>query len=236
MKRLINGLLVAAMCCMATSCSKKDNYAGPDATFSGNLINSVTGKNLLTETGGFQVQLEELSWSSTPAPYNIPAKPDGSFRDTRIFSGHYRVVPRNGAFWPVDTVELDIAGNTTKDFTVTPYLEIKNFSWKLNGTTLQMTFNLFAPKAAGLPKVLDVQPFVNNTPFVGSGATIYDVYTGPNILGINASYSDDMAKTSYTVTVPNLLSGRTFYARVGVRVDDSNKKFNYSEIVRVDVP
>ncbi|MFB6454058.1 DUF3823 domain-containing protein [Chitinophaga sp. Hz27] len=237
MKKMIYSLLVAAVVCAGYSCKKVDNYAGPDATFKGNLIDNVTGKNLLTETGGFNVQLDELSWSANPTPYYIPAKPDGTFEDTRIFSGHYRITPTQGAFWPLtDTTLLDIGGTTSHDFKVTPYLEIQNFSYKLSGTTLQMTFNIFAPITAGLPNIIDIQPFVNNTPFVGSGATIYNVYTGPNIQTINGPYTDVIAKTTYTLTVPNLLSGRTFYARVGVRVNDSYKKFNYSEIVKVDVP
>ncbi|NIG54955.1 DUF3823 domain-containing protein [Chitinophaga sp. Cy-1792] len=237
MKKTIYSLLVAAVVGMGYSCKKVDNYAGPNAAFQGNVIDVITGKNLLTESGGYAVQLDELSWSSTPTPYYIPAKQDGTYEDTRIFSGHYRVTPTQGAFWPLtDTTYIDIAGNSSHDFKVTPYLEIQNFTWKLSGTTLQMTFNLFAPKSEGMPDVIDIQPFVNNTPFVGSGATIYNVYTGPNIKTINAPYTDVIAKTTYTLTVPNLLSGRTFYARVGVRVNDSYKKFNYSEIVKVDVP
>src|ERR1700743_1655297 len=102
--------IIAAFVLMACySCAKTDNYASPNATFQGNLIDSVTGQNLLTETGGAQLMLKQLSWSATPDPYYIPTKPDGSFEDTRIFSGNYSVIPTQGAFWPTDSIVKQIS-------------------------------------------------------------------------------------------------------------------------------
>lgn len=222
------------------SCTKKDNYSGPNAAFMGNLIDATNGKqNMLTETNGIQVKLEELSWSATPVPQYIPSKPDGTFEDTQLFSGHYRVTPTGGAFWPVDPIELDIKGNTSHDFTLTPYLRIVNFTHSLSGDTLIMHFKLEAPKTDGLPQLLDIKPFVNTTEFVGSGATITQ-YTDPeqipNKIDLNSNWSDAIADSTFEMRVPGLKHGRTFYARAGVRVNDSYKQFNYSEVIKVDVP
>lgn len=237
MQKIVKGLAIVLPVLFLASCSKKvDNYPGPTAGFQGRIIDSTTNANILTETSGIQIKLEELSWSATPTPQYIPSKPDGTFQDTRLFSGHYRVTPANGAFWPVAGVELDIKGTTTKDFVVTPYLKIANFTYSLSGTTLIMRFNLVAPITQGLPQIIDVRPFVNTTPFVGSGATIGKDYTEPNKVGINSNWSDVIAATTYEVKVPNLKSGRTFYARVGVRVNDSYKQCNYSEVITVPVP
>lgn len=221
---------------MLASCSKTDNLPGPDAAFKGNLIDVTNGKkNLLTETGGAQIKLEELSWSETPTPQYIPSKSDGSFEDTKLFSGHYRVTPTNGAFWPVEGIEMDIKGSVSHDFELTPYLKITNFTHALSGDTLIMHFNLEAPVTAGLPSLIDIKPFVNVDDYVGSGATISQ-YTDPNKVEINSNWSDEIAAKLYEVRVPNLKSGRTFYARAGVRVNDSYKQFNYSEIIEVKVP
>jgi hypothetical protein len=219
-----------------TSCSKTDNIPGPNAAFRGNLIDKTNGKNnLLTETGGAQIKLEELSWSTTPTPQYIPSKSDGSFEDTKLFSGHYRVTPTNGAFWPVEGIEMDINSTSSHDFELTPYLKITNFSHALSGDTLIMRFNLEAPVTAGLPSLIDIKPFVNVDNYVGSAATISQ-YTDPNKVEINSNWSDVIAATLYEVRVPNLKAGRTFYARAGVRVNDSYKQFNYSEIIEVKVP
>jgi hypothetical protein len=46
---------------IGASCTKVDNYPGPDSAFQGNIIDSVTGKNMLTETGGVNIMLKGRS-------------------------------------------------------------------------------------------------------------------------------------------------------------------------------
>ncbi|HTJ14932.1 MAG TPA: DUF3823 domain-containing protein [Dinghuibacter sp.] len=236
-------LLFAAFAVLAAaSCAKTDNYAAPNSTFQGNFIDSVTGQNLLTETGGAQLMLKQLSWSSTPDPYYIPAKPDGSFEDTRIFSGNYSVIPTQGAFWPTDSIVKQISGNTTVNFTVTPYLEITNFNHTQDADSLVMTCQLSAPRTDGLPEILEIWPFVNSTEYVGSGAyisnfTISDQSNGSyNLAPINTTWNATIAATTYKCVVHGLIAGRTYYARLGVRVNDSYKKYNFSPVIEVDVP
>ncbi|SDF50943.1 DUF3823 domain-containing protein [Chitinophaga filiformis] len=235
MQKIIKGLFVLLTAMMVSSCTKEDNFDGPNAAFKGRLLDNDSKENFLTETGGVQIKLEELSWSATPTPQYIPSKSDGTFEDTKLFSGHYRVTPVNGAFWPVEGIEMDINGTATQDFTLTPYLRITQFTHELQGTTLIMRFKLSAPVETGLPRILDVKPFVNTSEYVGSGATISQ-YTDPNKIDINSSWSADIAAKTYEIQVPNLKTTRTFYARVGVRVDDSFKQFNYSQIIEVKVP
>jgi len=235
MQKIISAIFILLTAVTISSCSKEDNYDGPDAAFSGRLLDNDSKENFLTETGGIQIKLEELSWSATPTPQYIPSKPDGTFEDTKLFSGHYRVTPVNGAFWPVEGVELDINGTTNHDFALVPYLRIRELEQQLEGTTLIMRFKLSAPVEANLPKILDIKPFVNISEYVGAGATISQ-YTDPNKIDVNASWSDEIGNKTYEIRVPNLKTARTFYARVGVRVDDSYKQFNYSQIIEVKVP
>ncbi|TDW96915.1 DUF3823 domain-containing protein [Dinghuibacter silviterrae] len=238
----MKNFLIAALVLAAYSCAKTDNYAAPNSTYQGNLIDSVTGKNLLTETGGASLMLKQLSWSGTPDPYYIPTKPDGSFEDTRIYSGQYSVLPTQGAFWPTDSVVTQIGGSTSQNFTVVPYLEITHFTDTLSADSLVMTCQLMAPRQNGLPEILEIWPFVNSTEFVGSGAfitnfTISDPSNGSyNLAAINSNWNATIAATTYRLVVHGLIAGRTYFARLGVRVNDSYRKYNFSPIVEVDVP
>lgn len=239
MQKIIKGLMIGLSVVTMAACTKTDNYPGPDAGFGGVVKDKTDpkGGSFVVETAGFQIRLEELSWSATPAPQTIPAKPDGTFMDTQLFSGHYRVTPMGGAFWPVDPIELDIkkGNNNNQEFAVTPYLKIVNYSAQVNGTTLTMKFQLEAPVKENLPTILDAQPFVNTTPFVGSGATIAD-YTRDHKTNINSKWDDSMVGKVFEITVPNMIKGRQYYVRAGVRVDDSYKQFNLSEIVKIQIP
>lgn len=241
MKKITSIFLGFSMLAMM-ACTKTDNLAGPDSAFQGNLIDGTGGgkSNVITETGGMQIKLEELSWSATPTPQYIPSKPDGTFEDTQLFKGHYRVTPYGGAFWPVDPIELDINGKTTHDFTITPYAHITGLTWQLDGTTLTMNFKIDASIKVGLPQLIDVRSYINVDKYVGPGATIGQ-YTDGNddraeaVHGINQDWSDEIANTTYTLKIKNLKPGRTFYARVGVRFNDSFKSSNLSEVFQVDV-
>ena len=233
MKKLIS-IILAGMAVLAISaCTKTDNYDGPNASFQGNII-STAGGNLPTSSGSTQIKLQQIGWTT---PQTIPSKFDGTFEDTKLFKGGYRVIPTGGAFWPVyDTITVNIAQGTRHDFTVTPYIVIKNFTATLTGTTLNITYDIDAPIVAGLPTIKDTQPYVNTTKLVGTGASIRD-FSDVNAVTINKDFIDmSAAEKSRTLTVPNLIPGRTFFVRVGVRLSDSYNSSNFSNIIQIDVP
>lgn len=237
MNNLINIVIGAGVLLLGFSCTKVDNIAGPDSAFKGNIIDSVTGKNLVTETGGVMIQLKQLSWSNNPTPYYIPSKPDGTYEDTRIFSGHYSVIPTQGAFWPVDSLLKDIKGTASQNFTVVPYLEITGVTHVQQADSLVMTFQLQAPRTNGLPPVIDATEFVNNTPYVGGGAFIQAFYNQPSATAkINSNWSNAIGATVYRTVVHNLQPGWTYYARIGVRLNDNYKKYDLSDVVQVVMP
>jgi hypothetical protein len=233
MKKLISRILVGVAILASSACTKTDNYNGPNASFQGNIVSS-EGGNLPTSGGSTTIKLQQIGWTT---PQTIPSKFDGTFEDTKLFKSGYKVVPTGGAFWPVyDTVTVNIDKGTKHDFVVTPYIVIKNFTSTLTGTTLTLKFNIEAPVAAGLPTIKDAQPYVNTTKLVGTGASIRD-FSDLNAKVINKEFTDlSAADKAMTLTVPNLIPGRTFFVRVGVRLSDSFNSSNFSEIVQVDVP
>src|SRR5258708_4726270 len=158
MKNIISRILLGAVILASSACTKTDNYDGPNAFFQGNIISSAGG-NLLTSSGSTQIRLQQIGWTT---PQTIPSKFDGTFEDSKLFKSSYKVVPTGGAFWPVtDTIVVNIAQGTKHDFTVTPYIIIKNFTTSLSGTTLTLKYDITAPIAAGLPTIKDTQPYIN---------------------------------------------------------------------------
>jgi hypothetical protein len=237
MKKLISYFLLGASILAVSACTKTDNYGGPNASFQGRLIDATTHANFETSQNSIQVQLEQISWSATPTPQFIPSKSDGTFEDTKLFKGTYRIIPKGGAFWPVyDSLKMEIKQGSSHDFELTPYIVIKNFTHDLVGTTLTLKFDIDAPVVAGMPTIIDAQPYVNTTKLVGAGASIRD-FSDVNAVTINKDFVDlAPADKSITLTVPNLIKGRTFFVRVGVRLNDSFKSSNFSEVIQIDVP
>jgi hypothetical protein len=219
-----------------SSCVKPDNYEGPNASLSGRIIQDGADSTVQTCSGNFSVRLEQLSWDSTPTPQDIPVKYDGTYRNAELFSGHYRVSIHGGAFWPIAPEEMDIAQGSMHDFTLMPYLLISNFTAEMtDSTTLKLHFDLDAP-VSGIPKILEIQPYLNTTAIVGPGASIYD-FSDLNKVTVNKDWADfsDQDK-SRDIVVSNLIPGRIFYVRVGVKFDNDDKSSNLSSIIQITVP
>ena len=237
MNKTISKIILGVCLLASAACTKIDNYEGPNASFEGRLIDVVTGENFQTGTGNIQVRLLQVSWSSTPAPQEIPSKVDGTFKDTKLFAGTYKVIPVGGAFWPVlDTAEVKIGKGSKQDFELTPYLVINNLTHSLEGSTLKLNFEIDAPIGAGLPTIIEIQPYVNTTKMVGPGASIFD-YSDARKVVVNKEWINmTPADKSIELSIPDMAAGRTFYVRVGIRVNDSFKSSNLSQIIEVKVP
>lgn len=214
--------------------SEIDNYEGPKETLKGTIIDKYTGKPMLTETGAARIKLEELSWSDTPTPQYFGNKQDGTFFNSMLFKGHYRINVESGPFIPLtDTVEIDIKGVASHDFVVEPYLHLTINNLQIEDTTFTVKFNITSE--TNMYQVLDAKVFVNNTHFVGDGAKIQD-YSIQKI-DLSSTMNEMIFLTEYSMKVTQLKRGRTYYMRVGARVDDPiAKKYNYSEIMEVKIP
>jgi hypothetical protein len=116
-----------------------DNYDGPDAGIEGTIFDHL-GNPFEASHGAGLIRSREISWTGGEDGYignrTLYVQQDGTFRNTRMFSGTYRLLPMGGAFFPFDPVHLETnnagveleirRGQTPRiDFTVTPFLTIE---------------------------------------------------------------------------------------------------------------
>ncbi|PRD48882.1 DUF3823 domain-containing protein [Sphingobacterium haloxyli] len=212
-----------------------DNFEGPDASLQGEIVDP-NGKRLELEQGqgSARIRMEDFGFTETPVPFYLNFKMDGTYINTKVFASKYYITPIDGPFFPVlgDTVE--VVGNTTHNFTVIPYLDVEwdgdpqvtadkkvvaNFKFKRN-----------EPSAgAAKPDVLDYQLFISTTKYVGNNNSVSN--------GQPTSVGNAAEGTSLSITSQNPMKyATTYYVRVGVRVDDSFKKYNYSSVKTVQIP
>jgi hypothetical protein len=126
------------LCCMLAASCKIDNYDGPDATIQGVMYDHL-GQPLQVNQGSGYIRMRDVSWGAKDSNIvvgnqTLKVQQDGAYRNTRWFSGEYRMLPYSGNFFPYDDEKqaaddagelVKISGSTVKDFTVTPYLTIE---------------------------------------------------------------------------------------------------------------
>lgn len=216
-----------------------DNYTPPSETLTGQ-ITDMNGVPLQMEqgSGSGRMKIEELKYEN-PIPVYLNFKQDGSYNNSKIFAGEYRIYPVEGPYYPLDSTEMQIVniqGEATASFEVVPYL---NLEWVGEPTvtadnkvvaTFHFTRNP-APEGQEQPALSDYQLFISSTQYVGNNN--YD----NTIVGsvVNLEDSNENQEITISSTQPMKYS-TTFFIRVGARVKDSYKKYNYTIIKSVTIP
>jgi hypothetical protein len=241
MKNIIY-IMLGVLSMAIASCMEIDNWNEPTTQVHGRIIDSYTGENILTTQGDWGVRVWERTWTATtPNHQTLVVKQDGSYNNSKLFAGTYDMLPYGGPFWPVDTIkDVSFKGTTEQDITVTPYLQLIGFEASLTGLKLSLTCQLKAPIRDGLPNLVEIKPFLSLTPFCGASSFIDIREYNDQRKQINKPWMEVVGdvETSGTFRVGPLpvKAGYTYYVRLGANVNDANRKYNYTEIVKITVP
>lgn len=251
--RKIGYFLVVSFILLGTvSCQKFDNYEGPQETLKGAIIDKGTQKPFLTETGnnGVRIKLMEYSWSDNPTPYYFTVKQDGTFNNTKIFKGNYNIEPE-GAFVPLvlkggngqvladESITTDIKGTVTLNFEVEPFLRVEYIGEPVvegKKITIQAKITRGTNHVDYQQQISDVYLFINgSSPYVGNNN--FDDRYDKHLSG--AAVNDILGKVITLTTEGELPTGRTYYLRVGARIDKDiagAKRYNYADVKTVSIP
>ena len=217
--------------CLA-GCSKLDNYEAPNGTLFGNIIDSVTKQPILTEQpNGIQIRYIEQNYINPKVSVqNFFVKDNGTYERAMLFAATYKVIPVEGAFFPVtDTalVTINENGRTELNFTVTPYLNL-TANARADGNNIIVTYNITRPRAAD--KIIERKALVSVVPTVNNTTWFKNVTTSTSSITDNVILS-----TTYNDTIKSLASG-TYYVRAAARTGNAYNKFNYSSVATISIP
>lgn len=242
MKKAIYFILTLAAVFASASCMQIDNFDAPDAKVSGVIIDKTTGQPMLFDQGDTHIRIWERSYSANPTYQDLSVKSDGSYKNTKLFAGTYDMLPVDGAYWPCDTtfnVPIGRKG-TVQNFEVTPYLHVVDFTHELNGNELTLSCRLQAPVVENLPQVVEIRPFLSLNEHCGAGNHIDYYYTDSyrvNVRKLWNKIGDENGEGTETYSIKmTVKSGYTYWCRMGVQVNNTYKNWNYSEVVKIQVP
>ena len=239
MRKLVYSILSTISALLMVSCIEVDNFDAPDCHFYGKIIDSTTGEGIISDRGDCHIRIWEVSYKLNPGSQDLAVKEDGTFNNTKLFAGTYDMVPE-GAWWPADTIRMGIGKKATQNFEVIPYLKLFDFKTKLEGTTLTMSCRIDVPIAEGLPQITEVRPFLSLNHFCGASNCIG--YYNSNTFKINVMKNwGNIEKEEDGKSIPFEISmevkpGYIYFVRMGARVKDKFEKYNYTEIVKIEVP
>lgn len=212
---------------------EKDNFDGPDAVFFGELRDKKTGELIPQEiSDGSRVYFIELGWAGNPTVQNTVIKKDGTFYNNMFFSGNYYLIMNRGNYVPLDTIEYHIKkGKNFYAFEVNPYLRILDSDISLNGRNIVAKFRL---EQVTSNQVYRISLFAHSHIDVSSNLCIVNKTVE---LNRNVSESENFELSinldDYSST---LISGKSYYFRIGAQSHGNETKYNYVDAVRITIP
>ena len=222
---------------MLSSCGyfEYDNYEEPNSGIEGTVVDKKTNELYCSETANsYKIEYYELSWeeaghANTQARF-FWGKADGTFTNTKIFAGEYRITLKEGAFYAPDPeiVTLEKGEMTKLNYAVTPYARVNIDEITLSGTKQNNLVIKYTVEDT--QKEIDITN-VDKGVYTLSEAQVFISSKSPNV-GVNNTES------KYTVTeknVKNLPAGK-YWVRIGVRTNNPGKKYNFSRILEVVIP
>lgn len=217
--------------CVLYSC-KLDNYALPDKTLEGVVVDQLTGENIQTrQPNGIKIRLMEAGFTN-PQPYDFWAKSDGTFRNTKLFASKYSVTVMEGAFEDssVQPVNIDLSQDQTIKFAVEPFVRLKNVNITVSAGTITATYNI--------SRSTSTRKFVKSMLICHTSVILHEATTGVIKSAENnlkTMTDPQIISATFTDKVTGLSAG-TYYARVAVIAENSLNRYNYSPIIKLVVP
>ena len=242
MKKIVNKIMLLLMAGCLFSC-ETDNYDAPDATIQGRILDH-NGKLLQTEqgSGNMRIKMDELSWAKgnediSIIPRYLNVMQDGNYINTKWFAGEYRMTPIEGAFYPYaeEGEIVKIGGTVTRDFTVTPYLDIE---WVKEPTLTSdnyieasVRFKRNAKDGATMPNLLNGVLCISTNQYCGNNNKDGQLFSGTKAI----ASGDEGTVIEFRSSMAVKYTGTIYWVRIGICCDDQYKKYNYTDIKTVTV-
>jgi hypothetical protein len=213
---------------LLAACSEIDNYGEPNGAIYGTLTDNITNEPLQSEQpNGFNIKLFEKGGQMN-SPIIFSGKADGTYENAWIFQNEYKVIPTEGAFFPVDTVVVNVGSRTEVNFTVIPFLAVVNASVQPSAGKITASYRIARSRVGD--KIIERKTLVSKIPTVNNA--IYNWKQDTNVSGIA---DEDLLGTQFTDEVTGLAAGK-YYVRIAVTTNNALKRYNYSEVFEVTVP
>jgi hypothetical protein len=223
---ILKNIIYLLVLALLASC-EIDNYPEPNGAIYGNVIDNITNETLQSEQpGGFNIKLYEKGGRMN-SPIVFSGKPDGTFENAWIFQNEYKVVPTEGAFFPVDTAVVKVGGRTEVNFTVTPFLAVTDVSVQSGSGKITASYKIARSQVGD--KIVERKTLVSKVPTTNN--VVFDFKSQTDLSGTDDA---DVLAAQYTDEITGLASGQ-YYVRIAVRTDNGLNKYNYSKVFPVTI-
>lgn len=246
MNKKIFNIAALAVMFIISSC-EIDNYSKPEASIFGRIIDQ-DGDNVQSDVSaqGTKIIYFEKGNFAAPERQAITPKIDGTYEKGLLFPGVYDIIVRDANFRNLDTLKnYQInAGRNELNFTVQPYIKVRDLNISKNGNFIVAKFKLSTPGST-TTRVASTQLFSYLDRVVSIGSRFATQPANAGLLTLNRIPG---ANEEFTLQIDLSLQGdlfskyptaTKFWFRVGALVVTADAtgtpRWNYSEPIQLAI-
>jgi hypothetical protein len=225
MKRIL--FLIAVAIAVLASCDmgKIDNFDQPNGAIYGTVTDELTkGAFQSEQPNGYQIILNEKGGT---IPIRFWGKPDGTFENAWIFQNDYEV-SIEGAFFPVQPVNVTVGSRTEVNFQVTPFLAITDVSVQSLSGKITASYKIARSRVGD--KIMERKTVVSDVPTANNA-----VFVAKSETNVSNLSDEEILTASFTDEISGLEKG-TYYVRIAARTANATGRYNYSKIIEIEMP
>jgi len=214
----MKSIMFLSLCFLVLNGCEIDNYMEPELTLTGKIVDAQSG--MLVESGGSNGgTIVKFYQGGSAQALLFKTKPDGTFMNSRMFSGDYRYVAE-GPFEIIrDTPTIHINGNVDIEIKVTPNIRLSSSISGTSGNEAVINVNYHKVSADAMTKL----------GIVWSDVTAPNIFTfiGGNIVTRDVQ-GMDLTDGDENFTISGLKTGRKYYIRAFAVTNSPGNYYNYS--------
>lgn len=226
--KAINLILFSFVVCFTSCLNEIDNYDAPNGGIRGLILDAETNEPIPLPVSGSTGVIINLYEQNTGATKSVDfyAKADGSYENTSVFNGDYKLVV-NGPFVSPCESMVKVNGQTKLDLTATPYSRISATA-SVSGQTLTLSYKITPTNSTyevtSLFGLWNFAPGVDNGQANQAGKKAGEELEGTLVFDLanDNNYQSNLHKIKS--------NGNKVYVRMGATINDV---VNYSPVLEV---
>jgi len=251
-----NYFILSILFCISFTACEIDNYDAPDCTIQGTIYDH-KNQPFQVNQGAEIIRIREISWAKDSVTYTenrkLKVQQDGTYRNTKIFKGTYRLLPYSGAFFPYDDTNKDgdnagelveINKIATQDFKVVPYLTLEWIQKPVVDAdgylSCSVKFTRNQKPGYGMPDLREASLQVSRV--INAGASDAELFSKPTTI----TNSQEGTEIRFKTNIPLRFTGINYWVRVSMNTQTAAGKpetnypgmgaSNYTTIEKIFVP
>lgn len=219
------------------SCNDIDNYEAPNGGIYGSIIDESTSEPIplpVQGESGVMISLDEIGTGAT-APITFRAKQDGTYENSKVFKGYYRITLSNCPLVGVPTKNVQVDGQTKFDIYAIPFARLSATATISDNKNVTVNYNIETTDAS--IALSNVKVMWNFAPGVDVNNANYATIATKDASNVGSHIFELLNDSQYLENHYKIVAnkGKVYVRVAATTTSGGSSNVNYSKVIELTV-